>query len=305
MHETNSLRGVDLNLLVVLDALLAEQHVSRTATRLNMSQPAVSHALGRLRHLFDDPLLIRRGGKLIPSAKALEIAPTLTEALRQMQEVLEPAGFDAAREKRTFRLAMSDYGSSVILPGLLNVLRRDAPGIDVEIVHSSRDVMQGMVRDGECDLALGVFPKLPGKIEAQQLFVEHFACLADQAQLSGHDPRALEGYLARPHILVTMKDENISEIDAALAACGHTRRIAVTLPHWANATRLIAGADLILTVAHKALQHMDGNPAFAIFEPPFSIPSFSFVQIWHERRNGDPGHQWLRDVVASVAISLK
>merc|ERR1711965_1205160 len=110
MQQMNNLRGIDLNLLVVLDALLAERHVSRAAARLNMSQPAVSHALARLRVLFDDPLLIRRGGQLVASARALEIAPVLEEALRQMRVVFGPSGFDPAKEKRTFRLTMSDYG---------------------------------------------------------------------------------------------------------------------------------------------------------------------------------------------------
>lgn len=303
MHDMNTLRGIDLNLLVILDALLAERHVSRTASRLNMSQPAVSHALGRLRHLFDDPLLIRRDGQLTPSARALEIAPALTEALRQVREVLGPGGFDPAQEKRTFRLAMSDYGSAVILPGLLKRLRIEAPGIDLVITQSSREAMLRLVLDGGCDLALGVFPDLPERIEAEQLFMEQFACLADREGLGSHDRLDIGAYLARPHMLVAMKDEANTEIDTALRAIGHTRRIAVTLPHWGNAPRLIHGTDLVLTVARKALSLYECDPALAIFEPPFPIPPFPFVQVWHERRGGDPAHLWLRNAVAGVSMS--
>lgn len=304
MHDVNTLRGIDLNLLVVLDALLAERHVSRTASRLNMSQPAVSHALGRLRHLFGDPLLIRRGGHLVPSARALEIAPALSDALRQVRDVLGPARFDPATEKRTFRLAMSDYGSAVILPGLLKKLRLEAPGIGIVITQSSREAMLGLVLDGECDLALGVFPDLPARVEADPLFVEHFACLADREGLEGHDHLDLAAYLARPHMLVAMKDEANSEIDAALRAMGHARRIAVTLPHWGNAPRLIPGTDLVLTVARKALAHWERDPALAVFAPPFPIPPFSFVQVWHERRGGDPTHAWLRAAVANASMAV-
>lgn len=300
MHDVNNLRGIDLNLLVVLDALLAERHVSRAALRLNMSQPAVSHALGRLRLLFDDPLLIRRDGQLVASARALAIAPALTEALRQVRQVLGPGGFAPATEKRTFRLAMSDYGSAVVLPGLLNILRRDAPGIDVVITQSSREAMLGLILDGDCDLALGVFPELPRRVEAERLFVEDFACLADRAVMGRHDRLDLGAYLARPHVLVAMKDEADTEIDIALRGIGHFRRIAVTLPHWGNAPRLIRGTDLVLTVARKALALHERDPALAIFEPPFSIPPFPFVQVWHERRSGDPAHLWLRNAVAGA-----
>lgn len=304
MHDTNILRGIDLNLLVVLDALLAEQHVSRTASRLNMSQPAVSHALGRLRHLFDDPLLIRRAGQLVPTARAREIAPVLAEALRQVREILGSGSFDPAKEKRTFRLAMSDYGSAVILPGVLRMLRREGPGIDLAVTHSSRQAMLRLVQDGECDLALGVFPERPERLEAEQLFMERFACLADRDGLGGQDRLDMEAYLSRPHMLVAMKDDANTEIDAALGAIGHARRIAVTLPHWGNAPRLIQGTDLVLTVARKALAPHEHDPALAVFEPPFPIPAFPFVQIWHERRTGDPAHLWLRKAVAGIAISL-
>jgi len=305
MHDVNNLRGVDLNLLVVLDALLAERHVSRTAMRLNMSQPAVSHALGRLRLLFNDPLLVRRGGKLIPSAKAMEIAPVLGQALRQMREVLGPNGFDPAREKRAFRLAMSDYGSSVVLPGLLRRLRREAPGIELVVTQSSREAMLRLLLDGECDLALGVFPDLPERLQAEQLAIERFACVADRSSMAGKDRLDMDGYLARPHVLVAMKDGTNTEIDMALRALGHTRHVVVTLPHWGNAPRLIHGTDLVLTVARNALALHETDASLVFFEPPFPIAPFPFVQVWHERRASDPAHLWLRNVISGVAVSVK
>jgi DNA-binding transcriptional LysR family regulator len=300
----NSLRAIDLNLLVILDALLAERHVSRAATRLNMSQPAVSHALARLRLLFDDPLLIRRGGQLVASSKALEIAPTLSEALRQVGQVFGPSGFDPRQEKRTFRLAMSDYGSAVILPSLMRQLRSEAPSIDLVITQSSREGMLRLVQDGDCDLALGVFSTLPERLVVGQLTVDRFACLADRETMEGKDGLDLQAYLVRPHVLVAMQDGGDTEIDRALRAIGCQRHIAVTLPHWGNAARLIHQTDLVLTVARNALAFHEGDPSFVVFTPPFAIPPFPFVQVWHERRNGDLAHLWLRNAVASVARSL-
>jgi len=288
----NSLSGVDLNLLVVLEALLAERHVSRAAIRLNKSQPAISHALARLRHLLDDPLLVRRQGGLEPTARAMEITPALTEALDRMRHLLAPAGFDPATERRTFRLAMSDYGAAVILPALLPVMRAQAPQVDLVVSQASREVMVSQVVDGEIDLAFGVFPGLDRSVRSHRLFDERFACLADAASLGGRKTMDLATYLERPHALVDLRPERQSEVDKALAELGHNRRLSLIVPHWGVAPRLIAGTDLVLTVASRILPIQDDR--LCVFAPPFEIPAFQFTQIWHRRRDGDPAHQWLR-----------
>lgn len=300
MHRMNSLSGIDLNLLVVLEALLAERHVSRAAIRLNRSQPAVSHALARLRHLLDDPLLVRHGGGLQPTARAMEIAPLLADALDRMRRLLVPAGFDPATERRTFRLAMSDYGATVILPRLLPALRTQAPGIDLEISQSSREAMTVQVMDGEIDLAFGVFPTLERSMRALRLFDERYACLADDASLGGAVSMDLAAYLARPHALVALRADVESEVDSALAAIGHKRRVALLLPHWGAAAGLIAGTDLVLTVARRILPPSVEANGLAVFEPPFAIPVFGFEQIWHRRRDSDAAHQWLRETILSL-----
>jgi DNA-binding transcriptional LysR family regulator len=288
----NSLSRVDLNLLVVLDALLAERHVSRAAIRLNKSQPAVSHALARLRHLLDDPLLVRRSGGLEPTARALEIAPALAETLDRMRHLLAPAGFDPAAERRTFRLAMSDYGAAVILPVLLPLIRAQAPHVDLVVSQASREVMVSQIVDGEIDLAFGVFPGLDRSVRSHRLFDERFACLADAASLGGRQAMDLAAYLERPHALVDLRADRPSEIDAALVELGHKRRICLIIPHWGVAPYLIAGTDLVLTVASRILPAR-GN-GLCVFTPPFETPTFPFIQIWHKRRDADPAHQWLR-----------
>lgn len=297
MHEMNSLRGIDLNLLVVLDALLAERHVSRAAMRLNMSQPAVSHALARLRDLLDDPLLVRRPGGLVPTTRASELAKPLAEALTQVRAVLGPARFDPARETRSFRLAMSDYGAAIALPHLVRRLRKDAPGIDLVVTQSSREAMLAGVADGDIDLALGVFPHPPKHICAALLLNEHFACLVDRGTLDANGEIGLESYFARPHALVAVRGEADTEVDATVLQLGRARRVALIVPHWKVAPDLIAGADLVLTVARRSLDGVARDRRLAIVEPPFPIPPFPFVQIWHSRREGDPGHRWLREAV--------
>lgn len=294
MHQMNNLASVDLNLLVVLEALLAERHVSRAAVRLNRSQPAVSHALARLRILLDDPLLVRRGGRLEPTARATEIAPQLGEALGRMRHLLTPAGFDPATERRTFRLGMSDYGAAVMLPTLLPLIRAQAPHVDLVVSQASREVMAAEVMDGETDLAFGVFPDLDQSLRVHRLFEEHFACLADTENLAGRPGMDMATYLARPHALVALRGDRESEVDAALAVLGFKRRLCLVLPHWSVAPGLIAGTDLVLTVARRTLPSRPEDNGLHVFAPPFDIPPFGFQQIWHRRRDGDPAHQWLR-----------
>ncbi|MCY1742851.1 LysR family transcriptional regulator [Ensifer sp. SL37] len=296
----NNLGAIDLNLLVVLDALLAERHVSRAALRLNKSQPAVSHALARLRALFDDPLLVRHGGQLEPTVRALEIAPQLAEALAHMRLLMGSQPFDPAREPHVFRLAMSDYAALVLLPQLMTVLRRQAPNVDLLVSQASREVMMAQAIDGEIDLALGVFPTLAEDLRTSLLFEEHFACLADRACLGGEKTMDLLAYLQRPHILVSLRGDTGNEIDLALSAIGHKRRIALALPHWSAAPGLVPGTDLVLTVARRILPRDGETGPLAIFAPPFAIPPFAFRQIWHRRRDGDPAHRWLRDLITGI-----
>lgn len=300
----NSLRAVDLNLLVILEALLSERHLSRAAERLHMSQPAVSHALARLRQLLDDPLLLRGKGGFQPTARALALARPLAEALQSVRSVLGGAVFEAATAQRVFRLAMSDYGAALVLPTLLRHLRVDAPGIDLAVSYASRPAMIAGVQDGEIDLALGVFPQLPEQLHRETLFKETFVCALDPASLAPGETLSLETYLSRPHVLVASGESGMAaEVDAALAALGQARRIAVRLPHWTVAPDVLPGTDLILTVARRALQGrmLHGlAQGVAHYAPPFAIAPFAFESIRHRRTDGDAGIAWLRAAIAAA-----
>ncbi len=223
----NDLRRIDLNLLVILDALLSEQHVTRAAARLHLSQPAVSHALARLRDLLGDPLLVRAGAGLVPTSRAMELMAPLTEALAQVQSLLAPNAFDPATTRRTFRLAMSDYGAAIVLPGLIRTLRSEAPGIDLQISHASREGMLDGILNGDIDIAVGVFPEMPNELRSTPLFEEHYACLVDRDSLPADATLDLPAYLARPHVLLEMRGSGTPEIERALTALHERRRVAV------------------------------------------------------------------------------
>lgn len=302
MHGMNNLRGIDLNLLVVLNALLVERHVSRTALRLNMSQPAVSHALARLRTLLDDPLFTRQGGGLAPTIRATELSKPLAEALAQIRTVLGPDSFAPGRTRHTFRLAMSDYGAEIVLPRLMRELRRSAPDIDLAITQRSREGMIAGIMDGDIDLGLGVFPQPPEPVLSELLLNDDYACLVDRTTLP---PSAqtidLASYLARPHALVAVHGEASTEIDEAIHAAGYARRVALIIPHWSVAPKTIAGTDLILTVARTSLKSSLQDEQLLVLPPPIPLPAIPFSQISHRRRQSDPALRWLRAMIVAAA----
>ncbi|KQP49123.1 LysR family transcriptional regulator [Pseudorhodoferax sp. Leaf274] len=298
----DDLRRLDLNLLLTLHALLAERHVTRAALRLHRSQPAVSHALALLREVFGDPLLMRRGGAMALTPRALELQQPLESALGQLNALLRKGAFDAAQSTHRFRIAMSDYAAHLILPALAGRLRRTAPGVDLAISQSSREAMLAQLADGEIDLALGVFPQEADDTVFETLFEESFVSIADKRSLPPRGQLTLGEWLQRPHVLVATKPDAENEIDAALASKGMRRRIALVLPHWQAATEVLAETDLVLTVARRTSENMPGHRALKRFAVPFELPHFPFRQAWHARRDSNAAHVWLRALVQACCV---
>ncbi|MEN5231104.1 LysR family transcriptional regulator [Brevundimonas naejangsanensis] len=300
MQMANNLNSIDLNLLVVLDALLSERHVTRAALRLNKTQPAVSQALARLRALLDDPILIRKAGGLEPTARAQALAAPLGEALAALGGLVCDEMFSPENLCREFHISMSDYSAEVLLPGLVRRLAQSAPGAALQLVSLGREAAVGAVRAGEIDLAIGVYADKILTDDAfcsSRLFVDDFACLADGA---AGLPATLEEYLLRPHVAVAASPDDRGEVDAALKALGHARRVAFTLPHWSVAPRILRGTALVLTAARRSLEARL-EEGLTIGSPPIELPRLSLVQIWRNRRDHDHGLRWLRNEIMAEA----
>ena len=298
------LRNIDLNLLVVLDALLTEKHVTRTGVRLHLSQPAISHSLSKLRVLLDDPLLIRQGNDVVLSALAQNLQAPLKAILGQIEALLgQSIDFVPADSQRTFRVAMSDYGAAIVLPKLLVQLRAKAPDTSLVVVQDSRLGMLEQIEQGKIDLALGVFAVLPADVSSDVLFEETFTCLLDRRSLADNAVLDLESYLARPHLLVSTDGNTQGEVDNVLRAQGLHRRVAVNVPHWGAAPGMIADTDLILTVATRTLDNLSYGDTLIALAPPMTVAPFNYVQVWHQRFNEDPAHRWLRDLIRQVSPS--
>ncbi|WP_207885004.1 LysR substrate-binding domain-containing protein [Pseudomonas sp. 30_B] len=300
MHPVHDLRRIDLNLLVILDALLDERHVSRAAERLAMTQPAVSHALGRLRDLLDDPLLVRAGNQMQLTRRAFELAGPLREILGGVRRLVLGDDFDPASAELELRLGMSDYGAWVVLPALLPILRREAPGLHLDVRQASRLGMAEQVARGELDGALGVFPMLPEGLRVQRLFEERFVCLCAIETLAGRQRMELDDYLAAPHLRVALQQSPAEEIDSHLEKLGRRRRVAATVPHFSVAPGLLAGTDMVLTIAERMLPDDLAAHGLASFDPPMQLARFDFVQIWSETSEEEPARRWLRGKLAQA-----
>jgi DNA-binding transcriptional LysR family regulator len=184
---------------------------------------------------------------------------------------------------------------------LVRELRKDAPGIDLAVSQFSREGMIARILDGEIDLGFGVFPYLPAQIAADIIMQDKYVCLLDRRSLKGRK-FDIETYFARPHALVAVRGDATTEIDESLRLAGHTRHIAVVVPHWGVAPQLIADTDLILTIARGGLKNLLPDDNLVVLPAPVALPPIPFVQIWHKRRESDPAHRWLRSKISSTDL---
>lgn len=295
------LSGVDLNLLVVFDALAKECHATRAAERIGLTQPAVSHALNRLRALFGDPLFVRSPRGMVPTPRAQELAPSVQSILEQVESaLLGGRSFDPASSTRQFTLGLSDYAAFVLLPRLTARLDREAPGVSLIVRNTSRSVGLPMLEDGAVELIAGNFPEPPMHMREELLYEEDFIC-AGRGDHSGLDGVIdLDRYLSLRHLQVSMKGNPRGYVDAVLAEKGLKRNVAVTVGHFLMAPMLVDASDLVATEPRRLFAPLAGRLPIRLFQPPIDLPLFRVVQTWHGRHDADPGHQWLRRVLREV-----
>ncbi|HSR98516.1 MAG TPA: LysR family transcriptional regulator [Kofleriaceae bacterium] len=304
MHAVHDvLAAMDLNLVVALDVLLAERHVTRAAQRLGITQSAASHALGRLRELLGDPLLVRGpGGAMVPSTLALRIAPQLRKVLEDLAGVLRGETFDPATARRTFRLGGSDYVELVLLPRLAARLARLAPGVDLW-VHNFDDWGDAELATGKLDCVLapprrnarpsGMFEKI--------LLHESFTCVMRAGHPLAGARLTLARYCEAPHLMVAPRGTPGSIVDDALAAAGRTRRVALAVPHFLVVPYVIAATDLVATLANRIAALFATTLDLVMVPPPIAIARFAIAVAWHERNHHDAAQRWFRDQIAAVA----
>jgi DNA-binding transcriptional LysR family regulator len=293
-----NLSRLDLNLIVVLEALLTDGSVTRAASRLHVTQSAVSHALRKLRAFFDDPLFTKSQDGIVPTPKALELARPVAEIMSTVRgSLLSEAVFDPARAQRAFSFALNDIGELAVLPILVEGLRARAPGCTINTIQALPNPIGPLLESGAADLFIGVAPSRSKDILKEYLYDHTSVVIASkQARIKG--PLGLEQYCRMQHVLTAAWGSQKQYVDIALEALGHTRRIYLTTPYSLIVPLIVEREpELLATVPRMLADVFAKKYRIRIFDVPFEVPVLRIHQYWHRRYDHDPAHAWLRAFV--------
>lgn len=298
-----NLRSVDLNLLVILDVLLDEAHVSRAAERLGLSQPAGSTALDRCRQLFDDPLLQRQGASMVLTPKAESLRRPLKTALGDIAALLVPPTRDTEELKGRVRIVMFDLPTTVIVGELVRRLAHTAPGIDL-IAQPWPGEMAAIqdIEKGHIELAASVFPTAKQGIRRERVFDEHYVIVMrrDHPAVEGF---SLDRWLSFPHVAISGRGRKHDALDEALHRQGLERRVGVVVPSFLSVPTVLAATDLIAALPSRCVPS-DGANRFAVFLPPIVINNFPIDLVWRQCLEDEPCHKHVRAVLRDILSTL-
>lgn len=294
----------DLNLLNVFDAVMTELNVTRASVRLNMTQPAVSNALKRLRHSLNDELFIKVPSGVSPTPKALEIWQPLHEALNQIRQTLEPIEFSPATETATFTIALNDLGAALILPPLIGVLEAIAPNINLRTIPNTHINAAMLLEQAKIDIAIGVFPSPPPRLRSQTLLTSSWVCAMRHDHPLASKKLTLSCYAQAKHLLVTLTGEATGVIDPLLQERGLSRRIGLTVNQFSVAVRILMNSDLIAVLPTRVVQLSGIADQFHLAPVPIEINPTLMKMMWHERSQQNTAQVWLRTQLAEVCSHL-
>ncbi|WP_262368460.1 LysR family transcriptional regulator [Marinomonas sp. IMCC 4694] len=297
------LSDIDLNLLYIFQVLIEELNVTKAATRLNVSQPAVSRSLSRLRDVFDDPLFIRTSHGLSATAKTQSLSSMLSDTLKGLESLIQPTEFIPRSSQRRFILSTTDFGTLTVLPKILDQFRQAAPNAILD-VKSWNEEMVAELDHSAIDVAVAVLSKEPPPgIRALRLKSDRMVCLARKGHSSIEQTLTLENYLAACHVQVVLGRREYFAVDRELDKMGHKRHVSVHLPNFVPAARVVMESDLLLTVPRLFAEDMAGTvPEIAVHELPFATREFDYSMIWHERFQHDAAHLWFRGLLKQAFL---
>lgn len=301
MHETD-LRGIDLGLLALFEALLDTRSVTRAGDRVDLSQPAASRALARLRALLHDPLFVRGPDGLVPTRRALALRAPLAAALGAVRALVAPPVFDPASATGTARILAPDFDAAALVPPLLAAFGTAAPGLDVALLPRRGDALVALAAD-DADLAVGVYANAPAGFRRQRLYDDTMVCVLRRGHPALARPLTAARFAALDHALITVTGEGGGVVDTALAQRGLVRRILLRVPSFLAAPLVVARSDLVVTMPRRIATEFAAIAPLVLVEPPLPIPRFTVSQVWHERQHADPRHAFVRTTLAAVAAA--
>jgi DNA-binding transcriptional LysR family regulator len=292
----------DLNLLPVFEALFRHGNVTRAAAQMGLTQSAMSSALGRLRRQLGDPLFVNTRAGMLPTPRALELAPALTDALATVRGALgSREAFDPRRTARSLRVYMTDVGETVLLPKLMRHLHEHSPAIRLETAQLPAGELAVRLETGDIDLAVGYVPQLRDKVRRTRLFEEHYVCMTrPDHPLGRRAPLTLKEFLAARHVLISSMGSGHQVLERTLAEHGVEENVALRVPHFVVVPLIVAGTDLIVSLPSRVAEASARLVKVKVHPLPIPIPSFDVSLYWHARVENDAANRWLRDAMLEL-----
>ncbi len=299
------LAAMDTNLLVALDALLQESNVTRAATRLGVTQSAMSQTLARIRDHFDDPILVRVGRAMQPTPFARRLQDRLHQAISDLEGVVrERPQFDPTQTSRRFVLTMVDYVALLFVAPFQRAVSEVAPHIDLAVHSLEAEAMTPKLEAGAIDLYVGIHGETESGMKSKTLFRETFSVLVRKKHPLAKKKLTPQSYVSHPHVHVSPRRERGSVVSRALAELGLERRVAVEVPYFSLVPALLRESDLIATVPTQLAVRLAKDHGLSVLPPPVKLPEFDMCMAWHPRFEREPGLLWLRGLLSTVADEL-
>ena len=296
------LRSVDFRLLLALDALIAERHVSRAAAAVGLSQPAMSHALAKLRQQFDDPLLARTSTGFEPTPKALELIDPVREAIRQVNGLFtQGLTFDPLTSVDVFTVRMGDMNEVLFLPELLRRLQERAPNIALTVQHLPPSETVRALEASAIDFAVSALIKHSKSVDSLELAKDRMVCIMRRGHPAATGRLTTRDFLALRHLRIVQSVGDTRFVEEALLKRGLQRRVMATTPHWLAASYLIEHSDLVTALSESMVCRLNSDGRFAVRPLPVGGTEFSWRLYWHRRYDGRPAHRWIRTMFEAVA----
>ena len=292
------LSDIDLNQLVLFQQLMVERRVSKVAENLGLTQPAVSNTLAKLRRQFGDDLFVRTPTGMMPTPFAEQLAEPIGYALGMIHSGLnQHSHFDPASVKRSVTIGMTDIGEIVFLPGLVEHLRREAPGVLLSTVRTTATNLRDDMEAGKVDLAIGLLPQLKAGFFQRRLFRQRYVCLFRKGHALDRKRLSLTDFKAAEHLVIVSAGTGHGKVDDLIRRAGVDRTVRLTIPHFVSVGHILRRTDMVATVTERLAESLV-EPFDLTFRPhPIDLPEIAINVFWHAKVHRSPAHQWLRRVV--------
>lgn len=294
---------VDLNLLVVLETIYTEGGITKAADRLHLTQPAISHALSRLRDLMGDPLFERQGQKMVPTALARRLIGPLRESLKDIGSLLHDAqAFDAAASRRQYVLGLRDYMETALLAPLMQAVSAEGPNVRISTVRADRRKMESELASGALDFAIDMQLPMSDQVLSTRIRSDTMSVVARAGHRAVKDGRIdVEAYMAQRHVLVTSRRTGVGFEDLELRRLGFQRKVALRSQFHFAACRAVAQSDLLLTMPESYAGLANQQFGNQVVPFPVLLPAYDAYLYWHASVDGDPANRWLRRLIMHSA----